>query len=102
MHVFAFNPKGAFTAQCSKWSVFFFELTLHRVILRTPEALLCFAKWGKNQISLKKKELLSIDWDIKGVSVLPGYVLVFSELFIYARICAKMMGDIVFSQPRSL
>lgn len=30
----------------------------------------------------KKKELLSIDWDIKGVSVLPGYVFVFWELFI--------------------
>ncbi len=57
---------------------------------------------GQKPDLFKKKELLSIDWDIEGVSVLPGYVLVFSELFIYARICAKMMGDIVFSQPRSL
>ncbi len=65
MHVFAFNPKGAFTAQCSKWSVFFFELTIHRVILRTPEALLCFAKWGKNQISLKKRNYYPLTGTLK-------------------------------------
>ncbi len=57
---------------------------------------------GQNRTSLKIEELLSIDWDITGASVLPGHVLVFWGLFIYARMCAKMMGDIVFSQLRSL
>ncbi len=99
---FAFNPKGAFTAQCSKWSVFFFWADNSQSHSADTWSFIMFCKWGKKPDLFKKKELLSIDWDIEGVSVLPGYVLVFSELFIYARICAKMMGDIVFSQPRSL